>query len=58
MEQFVNNILGVALTWVFAGVATFIIVKIVDAVVGLRVEESEEDKGLDVTQHGEEAYQI
>ena len=57
-EQFVNNILGVALTWVFAGIATFIIVKIVDATVGLRVHESEEDRGLDVTQHGEEAYQL
>jgi Amt family ammonium transporter len=57
-EQFINNILGVALTWVFAGIATFIIVKVVDATVGLRVDESEEDKGLDVTQHGEEAYQL
>ena len=56
--QFVNNILGVALTWVFAGVATFIIVKIVDAVVGLRVDDSEEEQGLDLSQHGEEAYQI
>jgi Amt family ammonium transporter len=57
-EQFINNILGVALTWVFAGIATFIIVKVVDATVGLRVDESEEDRGLDVTQHGEEAYQL
>lgn len=57
-EQFINNILGVALTWVFAGMATFIIVKVVDATVGLRVDESEEDRGLDVGQHGEEAYQL
>ncbi len=57
-QQFINNILGVALTWVFAGIATFIIVKIVDVTVGLRVDESEEDRGLDITQHGEEAYQI
>jgi Amt family ammonium transporter len=56
--QFINNILGVALTWVFAGIATFLIVKLVDATIGLRVEESEEDRGLDVTQHGEEAYQF
>ena len=56
--QFFNNIGGVALTWVFAGVATYIIVKIIDATMGLRVEESEEDEGLDITQHGEEAYQI
>ncbi len=57
-EQFINNILGVALTWVFAGIATFIIVKVVDATVGLRVDESEEDRGLDIGQHGEEAYQF
>ena len=57
-QQFINNILGVALTWVFAGVATYIIVKIVDAVVGLRVDEAEEEQGLDITEHGEEAYQI
>ncbi len=57
-QQFINNILGVALTWVFAGVATYIIAKIIDATMGLRVEESEEEQGLDITQHGEEAYQI
>ena len=57
-DQFINNILGVALTWVFAGIATFIIVKVVDATVGLRVDVSEEDRGLDVGQHGEEAYQL
>ncbi|MEZ5363496.1 MAG: ammonium transporter [Bryobacterales bacterium] len=56
--QFVNNILGVALTWVFAGAATFVILKIVDAVIGLRVDEATEIAGLDVTEHGEEAYQL
>ncbi|MDA1316332.1 MAG: ammonium transporter [Acidobacteria bacterium] len=54
--QFVNNLLGVLLTWVLAAVATFIILKIVDATVGLRVDEADEIRGLDVTQHGEEAY--
>ena len=57
-EQFINNVLGVALTWVFAGIATFIIAKIVDATIGLRVDEVEEDRGLDITQHGEDAYQL
>jgi Amt family ammonium transporter len=56
--QFVNNILGVALTWVFAGVATFVILKVVDAVVGLRVDDAAETGGLDVHEHGEEAYQL
>jgi ammonium transporter, Amt family len=56
--QFVNNILGVVLTWVFAGIATFVILKIVDAIVGLRVDEAAEIGGLDVNEHGEEAYQL
>ena len=56
VQQFVNNFLGVLLTWVLAGLATYIILKIVDATVGLRVDEADEVKGLDITEHGEEAY--
>jgi Amt family ammonium transporter len=37
-------------------VATFVILKLVDAVIGLRVTEEDELRGLDVSQHGEEAY--
>lgn len=44
------------ITWVFAAAATFVILKIVDATVGLRVDEADEVLGLDLTQHGEEAY--
>lgn len=54
--QFVNNALGSALTWVFSGVATFVILKIVDATVGVRVSAGDESVGLDISQHGEEAY--
>ncbi|MXY69569.1 MAG: ammonium transporter [Acidobacteriia bacterium] len=54
--QFVNNALGSALTWVFSGVATFVILKIVDAVIGVRVSAGDESIGLDISQHGEEAY--
>ena len=56
--QFVNNALGAALTWVLAAVATIVILKIVDMLIGIRVSEAEEHTGLDVTQHGEEAYQL
>jgi ammonia channel protein AmtB len=38
------------------GVATFIILKLVDALVGLRVDQEDESAGLDLTQHGERAY--
>ncbi len=57
-SQFVNNFLGVLVTWVFAAVATFIILKITDAICGVRVSEADEQQGLDITQHGEEAYDL
>jgi Amt family ammonium transporter len=45
-------------TWVIAGVGTFILLKILDAVVGLRCTESDEQEGLDITQHGERGYNL
>jgi Amt family ammonium transporter len=39
-------------------VGTIVILKIVDAVTGLRVTEEQEIEGLDITQHGEEAYNL
>ncbi len=57
-DQFINNTLGVLATWVFAGIATFILLKITDAVVGLRVDDAAEVGGLDIAEHGEEAYQL
>ncbi len=41
---------------VYSGVATFIILKIVGLVLPLRAGDNEQDQGLDITQHGEEAY--
>ncbi|MEQ8213066.1 MAG: hypothetical protein ABRQ35_04125 [Smithellaceae bacterium] len=43
---------------VFAAVMTFIIFKIVDAVIGMRVEEKNEIVGLDLTQQSEAAYTV
>ena len=54
--QFVNQVRGVLFTAALAGGASFILLKLVDAVVGLRVSAEEEDSGLDLTQHGESAY--
>jgi ammonium transporter, Amt family len=51
-----GQIAAVIVTWVISIVATFILLKIVDAVVGLRVTVEEETRGLDVTQHEEEGY--
>jgi Amt family ammonium transporter len=44
----------VALVW--SGVVAFAAYKIVDLVVGMRVPEEEEREGLDITAHGESAY--
>jgi len=54
--QVVNQGLGVLLTWVLAIVATYIILKICDLTVGVRVEAEEEVQGLDLSMHGEEGY--
>ena len=51
-----GQIAAVVVTWVFSIVATFIILKVVDAVVGIRVSPQEETLGLDVSQHEEEGY--
>lgn len=51
-----GQLAAVAVTWVFSIAATFIILKVVDAMVGLRVNSTEETKGLDLSEHGEEGY--
>ena len=56
-NQVVKQFVAVAATWIYSGVVTFIILKVVDHFVGLRVEESEEEAGLDSSQHGEVAWQ-
>jgi Amt family ammonium transporter len=47
---------AVLLTIVWSGVVSFIAYKVVDLVVGLRVSEEDEREGLDITSHGETAY--
>jgi Amt family ammonium transporter len=55
-HQFINQLIGVLFTAVLSGVGTFVILKIVDALIGLRVDQEEESLGLDLSQHGESAY--
>jgi len=47
---------AVAITLVWSGVVSFILYKLVDAVIGLRVDADTERQGLDLTSHGEQAY--
>jgi Amt family ammonium transporter len=49
---------GIATAWAFALVGTIVLLKITDLVVGVRVSEEQEIEGLDLTQHGEEAYNL
>ena len=56
--QLWSQFLGVVITILWSGVLSFIILKIVDAIVGLRVEEDEERIGLDLSQHNERGYNV
>ncbi len=56
-SQVLKQLVAVGATWIYSGVATFIILKVVDFFVGLRVGEAEEEAGLDSSQHGEVAWQ-
>lgn len=49
---------GVAATFVYTAVVTFVILKIIDAVLGLRVEEETEISGLDLAEHEERGYSL
>jgi ammonium transporter, Amt family len=54
--QLLNQFRGLSFTVLMAAVGTFVILKIVDVLIGLRVSAEDEDAGLDLTQHGESAY--
>ncbi|NQT38393.1 MAG: ammonium transporter, partial [Planctomycetes bacterium] len=51
-----GQILATAVTWALAIGVTFVLLKILDATMGLRVAQEEEIQGLDLSQHGEEGY--
>jgi len=52
------QLIAVLATWVFAFAGAFILLKVVDALVGLRVEDEHEMLGLDLSQHNESAYAL
>ena len=55
-HQLLNQFVAVVIAWLLAIVGTLIILKVVDVVVGLRVSQTDEIQGLDLSQHGEEGY--
>jgi Amt family ammonium transporter len=54
--QVVNQLIACAIAWGLAIVGTFIILKVCDAVTGVRADEASEREGLDLSMHGEEGY--
>ena len=56
--QVMTQLKGVLFTVVYTGILTFVILKVVDVVMGLRVSEDEESVGLDIASHNERGYNL
>ncbi len=56
--QITVQAVGVGATIVYTGIVSFIILKVLDGIMGLRVTDDEESEGLDLSQHGERGYII
>jgi len=56
VQQFIAQAIGAGAAVVYAFAVTFILAKVIDTTIGLRVTEEEEYIGLDISQHGEKAY--
>ena len=54
----VTQFIAVAVVAAYAAAITFVLLKVINLVVGIRVSPEEEQQGLDATQHGETAYQL
>lgn len=55
-SEFLVELAAIAVAYVIAAAGTWIILKIIDATVGLRVKEEAELQGMDINEHGEEGY--
>jgi len=56
--QVLNQLIAVAITIALAAGGSFVILKVVDAAVGLRINKDDEIQGLDLSEHGEVAYNM
>ena len=57
-EQLQIQFIGVVATVVYTAIATYLILKVVDVITGLRVSEEEEQQGLDIVSHEEKGYDL
>jgi Amt family ammonium transporter len=51
-------LVGIAATIIYCGVVSFIILKVLDNIIGLRVSEQDEQVGLDLVLHDEQGYNL
>ena len=58
MEQVLIQLVSIVATWAWAFIVTAIILWVIKLVMGLRVEDNDEQIGLDLTEHGETAYHL
>jgi ammonium transporter, Amt family len=56
--QLLNQAAGVAIAWTLSAIGTLILLFLVDKTMGLRVSTEDESVGLDLSQHGEEGYDL
>jgi Amt family ammonium transporter len=55
-DQLLTQLIGVVAAILWCGVLTYVILKVIDVIVGLRVSDEQETEGLDLAQHGERGY--
>ncbi|MDC6458063.1 ammonium transporter [Alphaproteobacteria bacterium] len=55
-SQFMVQLTSVAITVLWTGIGSYVILKVIGAVIGLRVDQQDEIEGLDLSQHGERGY--
>ena len=58
LSQLKVQVIGVVSVLVFTAVVTYLILKLVDMMVGLRVDAEQETYGLDLSQHDERGYDL
>jgi Amt family ammonium transporter len=56
--QVLNQAAGIGVSWVLSIVGTLVLLFVVDKIIGLRVSTEDEHEGLDLSQHGEEGYDL
>jgi Amt family ammonium transporter len=54
--QILNQLIGIGITIALAVAGSFLLLRLVDWLVGVRISEEDEIEGLDLSQHGEEGY--